>query len=76
MGPRNVRRFPTYFRVDAGFERRLTVAKFHPWLGVRISNALNSFLPADVQANVASPAYGSFYNSVYREYRIRVRFEK
>jgi len=76
VGPRNVRRFPTYFRVDAGFERRLKVAKFHPWLGLRISNALNSFLPADVQANVDSPAYGSFYNSVYREYRIRVRFEK
>jgi len=76
VGPRNVHRFPTYFRVDAGFERRLTVAKFHPWLGLRISNALNSFLPADVQANVDSPAYGSFYNSVYREYRIRVRFEK
>jgi len=76
VGPRNVRRFPTYFRVDAGFERRLTVAKFHPWLGLRVSNALNSFLPADVQANLDSPAYGSFYNSVYREYRIRVRFEK
>jgi hypothetical protein len=76
VGPRNVRRFPTYFRVDAGFERRLTVAKFHPWLGLRISNALNSFLPADVQANLDSPSYGSFYNSVYREYRIRIRFEK
>jgi len=76
VGPRNVKRFPTYFRVDAGFERRLTVAKLHPWLGLRISNALNSFLPADVQANVDSPAYGSFYNSVYREYRIRVRIEK
>ena len=76
VGARNVRRFPTYFRVDGGFERRLKMAKFHPWLGLRISNALNSFLPADVQANLDSPAYGSFYNSVYREYRIRVRFEK
>ena len=76
VGPRNVLRFPEYFRVDAGFERRLTVAKFHPWLGLRVSNALNSFLPADVQANLGSPAYGSFYNSVYREYRIRIRIEK
>jgi len=76
VGPRNAHRFPNYFRVDAGFERRLTVKKFHPWLGLRVSNALNSFLPADVQSNLESPAYGSFYNSVYREYRIRVRFEK
>jgi hypothetical protein len=29
-----------------------------------------------VQANLGSPAFGSFYNSVYREYRIRIRFEK
>jgi hypothetical protein len=76
VGPRNVLRFPTYFRVDAGFERRLSVARIHPWVGLRVSNALNSFLPSDVQANLGSPAFGSFYNSVYREYRIRIRFEK
>jgi hypothetical protein len=76
VGARNTLRFPTYFRVDAGFERRITVAKLHPWVGLRVSNALNSFLPADVQANLASPAFGSFYNSVYREYRIRIRVEK
>jgi hypothetical protein len=29
-----------------------------------------------VQANLGSPAFGSFYNSVYREYRIRIRIEK
>jgi hypothetical protein len=76
VGARNSLRFPTYFRVDAGFERRITVAKIHPWVGLRVSNALNSFLPADVQANLGSPAFGSFYNSVYREYRIRIRVEK
>jgi Carboxypeptidase regulatory-like domain/TonB dependent receptor-like, beta-barrel len=76
VGPRNELRFPTYFRVDAGFERRLTVSRFHPWLGLRVSNALNSFLPSDVQANIGSPEFGGFYNSVYREYRIHVRFEK
>ena len=76
VGARNALRFPTYFRVDAGFERRLAIAKFHPWMGMRISNALNSFLPADVQANLSSPAFGSFYNSVWREYRIAFRFER
>jgi hypothetical protein len=74
VGARNARRFPTYFRVDAGFERRLAIARLHPWMGVRVSNALNSFLPADVQANLSSPAFGSFYNSVWREYRIAFRF--
>jgi carboxypeptidase family protein/TonB-dependent receptor-like protein len=74
VGARNALRFPTYFRVDAGVERRLAIAKFHPWVGLRISNALNSFLPADVQANLSSPAFGSFYNSVWREYRIAFRF--
>jgi len=74
VGARNSLRFPTYFRVDAGFERRLVISKFRPWMGLRVSNALNSFLPADVQANLSSPAFGSFYNSVWREYRIAFRF--
>ena len=28
-------------------------------------NAFDSFIPADVQANLSSPAFGSFYNSDY-----------
>jgi hypothetical protein len=76
VGERNSQRFPTYFRVDAGFERRMTIKKLHPWIGLHVSNALNSFLPADVQANLGSPAFGEFYNSVYREYRIRIRVER
>ena len=76
VGPRNEQRFPTYLRVDAGFERRLSVARVHPWVGLRVANALNSFLPVDVQANLGSPDFGHFYNSPFREYRIHVRFEK
>ena len=48
----------------------------HPWLGLRVANALGAFLPTDVQANLGSPDFGSFYNSEYREFRIHVRFEK
>ena len=33
VGPRNDQRFPTYLRVDAGVERRLSVAKVHAWVG-------------------------------------------
>ena len=48
VGPRNDQRFPTYHRLDVGIERRVRIARWQPWLGMRVSNALNSFLPADV----------------------------
>jgi hypothetical protein len=76
VGPRNDRRFPTYVRVDTGAEHRFTVGKYRPWVGIRIENVLGSFLPADVQANITSPAFGTFYNSEYRQFRIQVRFER
>ena len=76
VGPRNGRRFPAYVRVDAGLEHRFTFGKRRPWIGVRVDNALSSFLPSDVQANITSPAFGTFYNSEYRQARIQVRFER
>jgi hypothetical protein len=76
VGPRNTLRFPTYLRLEAGIERRFKILKFQPWIGVRIWNALESFLPTDVQNNVSSPAFGSFYNSEYRQFRIQLRFER
>jgi hypothetical protein len=76
VGPRNSLRFPTYQRLEVGVERRFTVLKFQPWIGVRVWNALNSFLPTDVQNNISSPAFGSLYNSEYRQFRIQIRFER
>jgi hypothetical protein len=76
VGPRNSRRFPNYVRVDLGIEHRFTFGKYRPWIGVRVDNALSSFLPADVQNNITSPAFGTFYNSEYRQARIQVRFER
>lgn len=76
VGPRNRLRLPNYFRLDLGLEHRFHILKFEPWIGVRAYNALNSFLPADVQANIASPAFGSLYNSQFRQYRLQVRFER
>jgi hypothetical protein len=76
VGPLNSLRFPTYVRLEAGIERRFKILKFQPWIGVRVWNALNSFVPTDVQANLGSPAFGSFYNSEYRQYRIQLRFER
>jgi hypothetical protein len=76
VGARNDQRFPTYVRLETGLDRRLSIAKVHPWLGLRVTNALNSFLPADVQANLGSPLFGAFANSEYRQYRIHLRFER
>ena len=76
VGPRNSLRFPTYVRLEVGLERRFKILKFQPWIGLRVWNALDSFLPTDVQANLGSPAFGSFYSSEYRQYRIQVRFER
>jgi hypothetical protein len=76
IGLRNSERFPTFLRLEVGLERRFNVGKFRPWIGVRVWNALNAFLPNDVQANRGSPAFGSFYNSEYRQFRIQLRFER
>jgi len=76
VGPRNSQRFPTYFRVDLGVEHRFKIGKYLPWIGVRADNALNAWLPSDVQANISSPAFGTFYNGEYRRFRIQVRFER
>ena len=45
-------------------------------IGVRVWNLLSSFLPTDVQSNLGSRAFGSFYNSEYRSFHIQVRFER
>jgi len=76
VGPRNSRRFPAYARLELGVEHRFKFFKFQPWIGVRAYNALNTFLPTDVQANLGSPSFGSFYNSEYRQFRLQVRFER
>ena len=63
--------------IDASLsDRRISLAHAHPWLGLRVANALGAFLPTDVQSNLGSPDFGSFYNSEYREFRIHIRFER
>ena len=76
VGLRNSVRLPNYFRLDLGIEHRFRVLKLQPWIGVRAYNALNSFLPSDVQANTASPNFGGLYNSQFRQYRLQIRFER
>jgi len=77
VGPRNEQfRFPAYARTEIGLEHRFKIFKLQPWIGVRAYNAFDAFLPTDVQANVTSPFFGTFYNSEYRQLRLQFRFER
>lgn len=76
VGPRNERRFPTWTRVELGLERRFTFGSIRPWIGVRVDNAFQNFLPVDVQSNVTAHDFGEFYNSEYRQLRIQIRFSR
>jgi hypothetical protein len=75
VGTRDSERFPTYFRVDLGLEHRFHIFGGHPWIGVRADNVFDAWLPSDVQSNITSPGYGTFYNTEYRQFRVQVRFE-
>ncbi len=74
--PRNTYRLPNRFHLDLGLEHRFRLGKLAPWIGIRAYNALSSFNPVDVQANISSPAFGTFYNSEYRQFRLQLRFER
>jgi len=76
IGPRQAFRFPQYMRTELGVEHRFTFKNLRPWIGIRVDNALQAWLPSDVQNNISSPAFGTFYNSEYRQVRIQVRFER
>lgn len=77
VGPRNQgRAFPVVSRLDTAVEYRFTVWGWHPWIGVRFWNALNTFMPLDVQRNLSSPAVGTFYNPMPRMIRFTVRLER
>jgi len=76
VGARNVLRLPNRTRVDLGVEHRFSILKWRPWIGIRAYNAFDAFLPNDVQANLGSSAFGTFYNSPYRELRLQIRFER
>jgi hypothetical protein len=77
VGPRNLAyRFPNRFMADIGIERHLTGLRAKPWVGIRAYNAFNSFVPSDVQANISSPSFGSFYNSPLRQIRLQIRIAR
>lgn len=57
-------RFPTFYTVDLTLNREIEVRGRRVRIGLRANHVLNNWVPRDVQANVASPAFGTFYNSI------------
>jgi hypothetical protein len=87
VGPRNEgRAFPTAVSLDVSVEwhvkfdklaRKLgALGKMRPWIGFTLFNALDANLPIEVQSNVGSANFGTFYNSPLRQFRISVRFRR
>ena len=73
VGPRNTNRYPRFSSFDLQVTRRITVPLGHRKLkaraGIGIFNLFNHFNPRDVQNNLASAQFGSFFNNAWREYR-------
>jgi hypothetical protein len=67
---------PDALHVELGAERRVHVLRWRPWVGVRVNNPFNNFSPTDVQANIASTSFRTFYNSEFRRLRLIVRFAR
>jgi hypothetical protein len=72
-GPRTGGRFPTAALLDVAVERRFVLGKWEPWLGVGVVNALDSYAPRDVQANLTAPDYGAFYDAAPRRLQLVLR---
>lgn len=73
VGRRNVRRFPRLNSLDLQVSRPVSLRVGHRRLRARVGagvfNLFNHFNPRDVQNNLASPQFGEFFNSAWREYR-------
>ena len=91
IGARNLGgRFPSFFSLDLQLTKGLKVpvpnwgvipAKFRGKryggrVGVKLFNATNHWNPRDVQSNLDSRDFGTFYNSVGRSIRLKFEFVK
>jgi len=91
IGGRNrAGRFPSYFTLDLQATKGLTIrvpslgiipATFRGRAvkgraGIKLFNLTNHWNPRDVQENIASPDFGTFYNSVRRTLRLKFEFVK
>ncbi|MBI3951696.1 MAG: TonB-dependent receptor [Acidobacteria bacterium] len=80
IGRRNrAGRFPTFAALDLQVTKGLTIPfrgkKYKFRAGFKVFNLLNRFNPRDVQNNIGSPHFGSFFNGVERTFRGKFVFE-
>ncbi len=78
VGRRNeAGRFPWFFTLDFQLVRPIAIPfrgrKWNTKIGVKLFNVTNHFNPRDVQRNIFSPDFGTFYNSIER--KVRFKFE-
>ena len=67
VGVRNAGgRFPLLATLDLSVVRSWKFLGYQVRYGVRGYHLLNQFMPRDVQNNIDSPAFGTFYNSIPR----------
>ena len=81
VGPRNGGgRFPQLLTLDLLVTKGVKIPfrgkKYKGRVGVTIFNITNHWNPRDVQNNLASPAFGTFYNSPDRSFRTKFEFVK
>ena len=73
VGPRNVNRFPRFASLDLQVLREISLPghgkRRKAKVGVGVFNILNQFDPRDVQANLDSYRFGSFFNTASRAFR-------
>ena len=79
IGPRSSERFPRFQSADVQITRPITARirnrQLHLRAGASVFNVFNHDNPRDVQNNVDSATFGSFYNDAWREYRGKMVFE-
>ena len=79
VGPRSSDRYPRFQSADLQITRQFTThfrsKQLHLRAGGSVFNVFNHDNPRDVQNNVASSTFGSFYNDAWREYRGKMVFE-
>jgi hypothetical protein len=79
VGPRSSRRFSRFQSTDLQITRQLTPRfrgkQLHMRAGGSVFNVFNHDNPRDVQNNLSSSNFGSFYNDAWREYRGKMVFE-
>jgi hypothetical protein len=81
VGPRNEGgRFPRLLTLDLLVMKGLAIPfrgkKYRGRAGFTIFNITNNWNPRDVQNNIASPNFGTFFNSPDRSVRLKFEFVK